>query len=262
MDTIELPAHLIALRETWRGEAERLRVDIAPLLPHCFEPPSPQHYRRFQTWNRQQTAALKAWVERIVAWFREPLAQALDDPSASASSMQRTAVQLGCFVNELLDYRASLRAIVHDPALRGAAPWVDTACLVLLEQLRDFIAAVVGALEPGALAAARAASGKDRIELDFRFRPDIAVPMANYAAWLRHVHEIRGGEGHAVTAPAAPPTVPWYVNALTVVLLSALVAVLFWLGPLSWLLLLGIALLVFIVRHPLLAILAFLIGSC
>lgn len=256
MDTPVLPEHLVALREAWRREAERLQLGVVPPLAHSFEHPPLEGYGEFLAWNREQTEALQRWVTRTTNWLSGPLAYALEHPPGAAA-MGRTASQLGRCIDELHEQRALLRTADRDPTLRSTAPWVDAAWFALLEQLRDFVTSVVQALEPETLAKTSASTAEGKIELDFCFRPDIAVPMANYAAWLRNASgRISRSAGETSPLPPARPASLYGALLVAIVLL----ALIFWAGALAWIWIIGIALILFIVRHPLLALLAFIIG--
>lgn len=262
MHTITIPPHLVALREAWREEAQRLDGNIAPLLFHTFKAPPPQQFTRFQAWNQKQLELLESWVKRIETWMNGPLSQTIAGPEISVDAVRARASELGRFGDELVDHRARLRKEAKHPALRGAVPWVDTMFLVLLEQLRDFMRRVVEALDPDALRAAAGSANDRSVELDFRFVPDLSVPMANYLAWLRHAQaDLKPHAPAAVRSSHPAPKPGNAVQVIALVLFVLLLALGFlWLGTGLWLVLIAIAVVIFIVRHPIIALIALLFG--
>lgn len=262
MHTITIPPQLIALREAWRVEVQRLDGIIAPLLSHTFEAPPSLGFARFQAWNQNQLALLESWIRRIEVWMNGPLSEMISAPETSAQAVNARTSELRRFADELVAHRARLRKEAKQPMLRGAASWVDTMFLVLLEQLRNFMRRVIEALDPDALAASADGAHDGAIELDFRFVPDLSVPMANYLAWLRHAQASLEPSTPNVLHSSRPSSEP--SNAIEVIVLVAF-ALLFimgflWLGSGFWLVLIAIAIVIFIVRHPLISLIALLLG--
>jgi hypothetical protein len=262
MHTITIPPQLIALREAWRVEVQRLDGIIAPLLFHTFEAPPSLGFAHFQAWNQNHLALLKSWVKRIEAWMNGPLSETISSSETSAQAVNARTSELSRFADELVNHRARLRNDAEKPALRSTVPWFDTMCLSLLEQLRDFMRRVIEALDPDALAASADDARDGAIELDFRFVPDLSVPMANYLAWLRHAHDQLAP--YTPELPRPDNQSRDHSGLAAAATLAAALAAAWWLGGtfLAGLIIFVIvcALGSFISRHPLIALIAFLVG--
>lgn len=262
MHTITIPPQLIALREAWRAEVQRLDGIIAPLLFHTFEAPPSLGFAHFQAWNQNQLARLESWVKRIEAWMNGPLSETIPSSETSAQAVNARTSELSRFADELVNHRERLRNDAEEPALRSTVPWFDTMCLSLLEQLRDFMRRVIEALDPDALFASADDARDGAIELDFRFILDLSVPMANYLAWLRHAQANLEPSTPNVLYSSRPSSEP--SNTIEVIVLVAFASLFvmgfLWLGSGFWLVLIAIAIVIFIVRHPLISLIAFLFG--
>lgn len=188
-DTITIPRHLCILRDGWDGLASRLEQEIAPILPHAFVMPGPGEVNEMIAWSTGELGRLKRWVEHLTAWINGPLAVAIEDAATSDEAMRQVTGQFDGFADALIAWRQRLQRDALQPALRGVAPFFDAALLSLLEQIRDFARRVAAALAPTACMASEARREGSTFPLKFAFNVDIAVPLANLTAWVRHVHD-------------------------------------------------------------------------
>lgn len=188
-DVITIPRHLCILRDGWDALASRLEQEIAPILPHAFVVPGPSEMDEMLAWGRGELGRLKQWVEHLTTWINGPLAVALKDATTSDEAMRRVSGQFDGFADALIAWRQRIQRDALKPALRSVAPFFDAALLSLLEQIRDFARRVSAALAPTACMASEARREGRTFALNFTFNVDIAVPLANLTAWIRHVHD-------------------------------------------------------------------------
>lgn len=259
-EDLRLPPHLCVLRDEWAALAARLACAPLQSMAVAGDSIGPDEVPQVQEFSNQQLRALNSWVERLMDWTNGPLAAALANPAIDEDEMRRVSGRFGHFADELLYQRRQLAAFSDDPALRAAAPHFDAAWLALLQQSRAFAERVVAALD--AAGDPRARHDSDTLELSFTFVPNIDAPMAALKAWIQGVTRRFGPTvpPRADTAPhgAAKRPVGWI--ALFVLAVCLFPLALSWLGSGTALLIIGIALIVIVIRHPLLALLAFLIG--
>ena len=188
-DAITIPRHLGILRDGWDALASRLEQEIAPILPHTFVVPGPGEVNEMIAWGTGQLGRLKQWIEQLTAWVNGPLAVAIEDAATSDAVMRKVSGQFDGFADALIAWRQQIQRDALKPALRSVAPFFDAALLSLLEQLRDFARRVADALDPTALMTPEAGREGSAVALNFAFNVDIAAPLANLTAWIRHVHD-------------------------------------------------------------------------
>ncbi len=257
---LRLPPHLCVLRGEWAALATRLACAPLRSLAVAGDSIGPDEVPQVQELSNRQLRALNSWIERLMDWTNGPLATALANPAIDEDEMRRVSGRFGHFADELLYQRRQLAALAEDPTLRTGAAHFDAAWLALLQQTRAFAERIVAALDAAGDPWARHEG--DTLELSFTFVPNIDVPMAALQAWIQGVTQRFGSTAppRADTAPhvAAERPLGWIALFVLAVCLFALA--LPWLGSGIALLIIGIALIVIVIRHPLLALLAFLLG--
>lgn len=267
-ENIIVPRHLFVLVEAWKALAARLQRDIAPALPLLTEQLEHADLACFKHLARQETDALLAWIERLVAWCNGPLAVALANPAIPDRDMRRVAERLSHFADELIERRQGLRALANTPAMRAAAPRLDVIHASLLEQIGDFVSGVVRSMDPAAPHDPHGKVQGNTLELSFTFSPDVERPFADYHAWLDQVRaDFDAAENAAmivhatvqpVEAAAYPPaSALWIIGTLVIILVALVAWAIFEFGIIGTLLLiLLIALVIFAIRHPWLTLIA------
>lgn len=261
-----IPRHLQVLAAAWSEHARWLESAIEAVLPTVADCVDPAHHRRLAELAGSELDALKAWGERLGAWFSGPMAAALATPEISDAEMRRVADRIVHFASELIDHRVVLRALAIDPAMRAAAPRLDAVYVSLLRQVQGFIARIAQALEPEALLHASERRPGQRVELSFAFVPSIEPEMSWFLAWVDRVRAARPNEikpsgrhaGARDSVPAKSPERPgsrgyFYLN---LVLFAAIVT---W-GFNAVLIALALWAVVLAFRYPLLTLLLLLFG--
>lgn len=265
-DNAVIPRHLRVLAETWAELVERLALEIVPVMPTLSVQIGRTDVERFKLLAIQETEALTAWITRAREWCNGPLAAALANAEIADRDMRRIAGRLSHFADELVERRQGLRVAANDPAMRAAAPRLDAVHLSLLSQTNDFVAGVVHALGPAALQHPNGKRRGDTIELSFTFRPNVDQTLGRFSAWMRHAQaELESGApaptnvGEQVAA--YPPRVGARKYDWIALVVVAAAAIPFFLFPVQASLMIFVVwLVIFIFRHPLLALLAFLFG--
>ena len=263
-DPITIPRHLQVLRETWVPLVTRLEHDLPPALPPLDDMLAVDDVDAYVEWGTRNSDALMSWIKRLEAWTSGPMDAALSNPDIADDDMRRVAQQFGRFAEEMIERRRILRSVAKPTGAHIGASCFDGAYRSLLEQMRDFAARVVTALDPLALALAMDQKGGKRLDLEFQFVPTIDAAMAPYLAWMKR-NEAALSASSTMPTPSAPATVtpapPLPVGTILLVVgLVVLFVVL--MGITNFLFaVIVIGVLLFVIRHPWLALLALFLGT-
>ncbi|HET8897532.1 MAG TPA: hypothetical protein VFN09_01935 [Rhodanobacteraceae bacterium] len=261
-DTIHLPRRIRQLALTWTELAPLVASAAANPLPPEHDVLTHEDLTRFKACTRQHLACITTWIEQLDAWINGPLTAALADTDTSDEAMRDVAGQLAGFVDTLKNQRGNLATQSQIRAMQGAAFRIDRLYVSLLLQLHTFVIRVTGALTPTALARASTQQQQSpEIALSFSFRPDLDHALADFQAWQSRVHN-RLAAGVATPSPPLAADEP--IGLLTLLILLPLAAGMLWLvlnyGVILFIGALLIAAIIFVWRHPLLTLLALLIG--
>jgi hypothetical protein len=262
---LEIPRHLKVLRDDWAALAEHLARETAAPMRVFTEAVARADVPELADWLTAEMSALSEWIAGLTAWMDGPLAIALGEPATPDQAMRRIAGRLRYFCDELIGRRLWLVEHFEEPITRAAAPRLDRVYHSLLRQLRSFVVEVVAGLDALLDPATRPSGG--HIELAFTFKPDLTTECAALSAWLRRTQE---GLERVPSSPMpiiprrpswlgyAAMTLVWIVGAAMIV--APVVAIVLYPG---WSLLIAVLVgwVVLVVRHPLLALLAFILGS-
>lgn len=267
MTSWNVPRQLAVLAGSWAECVVWLDTAIAPVVPLPAPDLPNGPLDRVIAQAHRELDALSSWIDRVVAWIEGPLAVTLESPATDEATMRRVAGRFTHFAAELVERRDGLRRLACDPGMRALAARLDAVHRSLLEQFRDFAVRVVDAVEDVQAAAEGAISPAPA--LSFCFCPDIAKEGADLTRWLRDfeparpdppVVRIASGIPDPPEAPPATGSSPIAAQVVGVVALLAMLGVVLAMGWGGVLLLLAVALVAFVLRHPLLALLAILIG--
>jgi len=263
-DAARLPQHLEVLRVEWATLIAWLERDIRAPLPIVTRVLHANDVNRCSALLQAENAALAAWVERLTAWMNGPLRQGLENPDIPDADMRRIAGRLAHFASELVERRQQLAQGAGQPAMHAAAPRMDALYFSLLIQLREFTTRVVAALD-SVPDPARGAPG-DSIELSFTFSPDITEPAAALSAWIRQqqarltaVATTAPAEGGA-NAAGKKRVIRAIEVGLGVFLAAAILAAILAAPALAALIAVLVAVVVFVLRHPFIVLIAFILG--
>lgn len=267
-DNVAIPRHMCVFREVWAELAEYLAREVFAPMRRVVDRDASGIPVHFIARVSQEADALRSWQSRVVAWFHGPMAAAFADPDISDQAMRRVAGRLSCFAEELIDRRQKLRSLAHEPTLRAVACRLDAACFALLKQLKGFVSGVVDALDPEVLRRHRAMGRGDDIDVSFTFRIEMDEPLAEVDAWIERARGMTDCPAPYLavqdeeTAPDASRNAVRTVNVITAFLLIALLISLLAFGSPVILVILLVAIVIFAIRHPLMALIAlFILGN-
>lgn len=262
---LHIPAHLRTLKSVWACVFDAPENALTAALPITTDRIDPADLSRFQELASLEMDALQSWVVRVTEWINGPLAHALNDAAIKDHRMRHVSGRVAHFVDELIERRQGLAVQAHTPAMRAAAPRLDAVYASLLAQTRDFIGGVVAALH--ALDQPEPGIKSENIELSFNFCPRLDESLAEYSDWIAQASaEWSRAAVPALTVsdPAAtdrktstPPAVE-FITVLTVMVWLALAFAFPGFTILGTLLVL---LVVFVLRHPIAALLGVILGS-
>lgn len=264
-ESMEVPRHLKVLRDGWATLTEHLaRKTVAPMRV-VMEVIVPTDVPELAAKVTVELSALEAWIARVTDWLNGPLAKALGDPAISDQDMRRIAGRLTCYSDELIERRQWLLEHFGKQIIRAAAPRLDRVYFSLLQQLRSFAIEVIAGMD--ALSDSVTRPGGARIDLSFTFKPDVTAEFAALSACIRRTEEgLR--RPRPVSMPNVPPARKVPAESVTLGLIWSFVAAVFIAGFAAiliypvWAFLIGllIAFVVLIIRHPLIVLLAFILG--
>ncbi|QHS09562.1 hypothetical protein [Sinimarinibacterium sp. NLF-5-8] len=268
----ELPPHLRVFMHTWASCAATIQAQIKPVAPIPDIAPLPHDYRQLKTWAILQNKTLQRWSERLLRWINGSLADALADPAITPEAMQSCAGRVSGFAEELATQRHLLQRYATKPDFRGAVLHVDAIIEDIQQQLLGWIRQTLRTLQDAGQRLKTDPDPELPIELEVCFHLTRGSATQAYLRWLKRIDP--EAETHLFSSDAselpAPPT-DSLLSYLSVEAVLAIGAVVF--GVVLWLvggkqalifLLLGILAVVvirFFIRHPFLALLAFLFGS-
>lgn len=265
-DPIAIPRRMQVFRDVWAELAGYLGGAIVAPLPRTSRRDASGVPTQCLARVSGQADALRSWPFRVETWVRGPMAAALGDSGIEDREMRRVAGRLSHFAEELIEYRQELRSLAREPAVRFAACRLDAICFRLLKPLRDFVTGTVDALDPEVLRRRRAAGAEDAFEISFTLHIDLDA-LAEVDAWVvlaRSLAACAASEPDTwhlefddATPGSTERTAHGIVGVLAVVVLVLLVAI----GgaEMVFVVLVGlafVAIVVFALRHPLLALLA------
>ncbi len=267
-----LPRHLRVMRDEWADVVSWLARHTAACLPLTADTVRTSDRAACAARVAGEMAAIQSWVERTTDWFNGPLAQALANPDIADADMRHCARRLGDFADELIEHRQRLAAQRDTAGMAAAAPRIDAMYFALLSQLREFTTRVVAALDEVDDPATRPPG--DSVELNFLFKPNINAPADALTAWMKTQVEPPRPAAEPAPASVRPDALQTgrpeqaigdeIAIAIGVVVAVLIVGAVLWAviaAPvLVFLIMALIGLLVFLFRHPFIALLAALLG--
>ncbi|PJK14802.1 hypothetical protein CO613_03740 [Lysobacteraceae bacterium NML07-0707] len=252
MNEIKLPVHIQALLACWKDFADRY-ADLPPPLPVVEVELHLDELAGLLPFAEEQFKWLQDWNRRLVRWASQSLAERLAQPDTPEQVMWFTAAKIGDFADELVYQREVLKVHFQGDAagMSALAARLDVLCHVLLRKLLDFAADIGAAMTPEALAAATRQDGQLALEFTLSLGCDEGIEQ------LRQWLEAQQKAVNIQEFSAAD----WLFVAV-VLIGTFLFLVRFGSEGVFYLIvaILAIAALVFIIRYPLLVLLAIIFG--